>query len=139
VNCVSGHINAGLRAHLVGWNAARFRIWDGMRGLDYLQTRPEIDGDKLAVMGQSGGGTVTAYLAALDPRIKVSCPAGFVTTSRDLADFWGPQDCEQNIPGAMVRGLNHLSLMLMMAPKPVSLILAEDDAFPPFGSLALQA
>ena len=131
---VAGHVNAGMRAHLVGWNFSRFRIWDAMRSLDYLQSRPEVDRSRLAVMGQSGGGTVTAYVAALDPRIKVSCPAGFVTASADLAEVWGPQDSEQNIPGAMKLGLNHLSLMMMAFPAPVRLVLAENDAFPIYGS-----
>ena len=139
LNCVEGHVRTGLRAALVGWNGARFRIWDGVRALDYLQSRPDIDGERLAVMGQSGGGTLTSYIAALDTRVKVSCPAGFVTTSRDLVAFWGPQDCEQNIPGAMKLGLNHLSLMMMASPRPVALILAGDDAFAPFGSFATLA
>ena len=132
---VTGHVNAGLRAELVGWSFARFRIWDAMRALDFLESRADIRSDGFGVMGQSGGGTVTAYLSALDPRVRVSCPAGFVTTTRDLTAFWGPQDCEQNLPGAMRLGLNHLSLMLMAAPNPVRLILAEDDAFPICGSL----
>jgi dienelactone hydrolase len=134
--CVGGHVNAGMRSHLVGWNFSRFRIWDAMRAIDYLESRGEIDSSRIGVMGQSGGGTLTAYVAALDPRIKVSCPAGFVTTMRDLAEVWGPQDSEQNIPGALKLGINHLSLMLMASPMPVMMVLAQNDAFPIYGSRA---
>ena len=139
LNCVEGHVRTGLRASLVGWHGARFRIWDGIRALDYLESRPDIDGAKLAIMGHSGGGTLTSYIAALDTRVKSSCPACFVTTARDLVEFWGPQDCEQNIPGAMKLGLNHLSLMMMASPRPVELILAENDMFSPAGSFTTLA
>ena len=62
----AGHNNVGVNAALIGWNTATIMIWDGMRALDYLAGRPDIDASGLGCMGNSGGGTQTSYLAALD-------------------------------------------------------------------------
>lgn len=59
-------------ALIFGSSMAGWRTWDVMRGIDYLETRPEVDAKRIACMGISGGGTVTLYAAALDPRIKVA-------------------------------------------------------------------
>ena len=133
---VGGHVNLGLRAHLLGWGMAQFRIWDGIRAIDYLQTRKDIDGSRIGMMGQSGGGTLTAYLAALDERLKAACPSCFICSMRTLAEDWGPQDCEQIIFGQLPKGLNHLALSLMVWPRPIRLTFAEEDAFPFRGALS---
>ena len=64
------HTMAGIGALLVGRQLAGYRIWDGFRALDYLASRPEVDPDRLGCTGNSGGGTLTAYLMALDDRIR---------------------------------------------------------------------
>ena len=110
---VSGHVAAGLRAHLLGWSAAQFRIWDGLRALDYLETRPEIDAKRVGVTGMSGGGTMSAYLNAVDTRYSAAAPMGYVSAMRVLTCTCGPQDAEQVIFGQLAFGLNHLSLLLM--------------------------
>src|SRR5262245_5782998 len=56
-------------ARLVGTCAANYFIWDGIRGLDYLAGRPEVDPKRLGCLGNSGGGTVTAFLMAVDERV----------------------------------------------------------------------
>ena len=66
------HTMAGIGALLVGRQLASYRIWDGFRALDYLAGRPEVDPTRLGCTGNSGGGTMTAYLMALDDRISVA-------------------------------------------------------------------
>ena len=110
---VSGHVNAGLRAHLLGWSTAQFRLWDGLRALDYLETRPEVDAKRVGVTGMSGGGTMSAYLNAVDTRYSAAAPMGFISAMRLLTCTCGPQDAEQVIFGQLAFGLNHLSLLLM--------------------------
>jgi len=132
---VGGHVRTGLRAHLLGWNTARFRVWDGLCALDVLAQRPEVDAARLGVAGQSGGGTLSAYLYFLDDRLAAAAPAGFITSMSRLAEHWGPQDCEQLVQGQAALGLNHTALLAARAPAPACLVLAEQDAFPLDGSL----
>src|SRR5262245_42261756 len=74
------HTLMGIQCLLVGDNLARYTVWDGMRALDYLVSRPEVDSTRIGCTGNSGGGTHTAYLSALDDRIKVAAPSCFITS-----------------------------------------------------------
>lgn len=127
---VNGHNITGVSTMLLGWNTARFRIWDGMRALDYLQSRPEIDAKRLGVMGNSGGGTLTSYIMALDDRISAGAPSCFISTLRDVCASCGPQDAEQNFFGQLAFGLNHAGYTLLRAPMPVCLNCTHKDFFP---------
>ena len=92
------HTDMGVQCLLLGDTLARYTIWDGMRALDYLLSRPEVDPTRIACTGNSGGGTHTAYLSALDDRIKVAMPSCYITSWRRLLESIGPQDAEQCIP-----------------------------------------
>ena len=70
-----GHTMIGLGCIPLGRNTARFEIWDGMRAIDYLQSRPEVDPQRIGCTGNSGGGTQTSYLMALDDRIRAAAPS----------------------------------------------------------------
>ncbi len=98
------HTMAGIGALLVGRQLASYRIWDGLRALDYLASRPEVDPDRLGCTGNSGGGTLTAYLMALDDRIAVAAPSCYITSLERLFATIGPQDAEQNITGQVAAG-----------------------------------
>ncbi|HET9697545.1 MAG TPA: acetylxylan esterase, partial [Terriglobales bacterium] len=73
------HAVLGNLAYLAGTNLARWEIWDGIRAIDYLLTRPDVDPDRINITGSSGGGTQTAYIAAIDRRIKVAAPSCYIT------------------------------------------------------------
>lgn len=124
-----GHCLAGVGSILLGRNTATYRVWDGMRSLDYLESRPEIDPKRLGCTGNSGGGTLTAYLMALDPRIQVAAPSCYLTTLLRLAETIGPQDAEQNIHGQLAFGMDHTDYVLMRAPRPTLLCCATYDYF----------
>jgi dienelactone hydrolase len=64
-------------ALLLGQTMVGWRTWDVMRAIDYLQTRPEIDPARIACMGISGGGTITLFATALEPRIRVGVVSGY--------------------------------------------------------------
>src|SRR5207237_3594044 len=78
------HTMSGIGALLVGWSCVSFRIWDGIRSIDYLASRPEVDPTRLGCTGNSGGGTMTAYLMAIDERVAVAAPSCYVTTLERL-------------------------------------------------------
>lgn len=128
------HTLVGVAALLVGWNTATFRIWDGIRALDYLASRPEVDSKRLGCTGNSGGGTLTAYLMALDDRIQVAAPSCYITSLERLFETIGPQDAEQNITGQVVFGLEHADYVTLRAPKPTLLLTATYDFFDIRGS-----
>jgi dienelactone hydrolase len=128
------HTMAGIGAMLVGRQLASYLIWDGLRALDYLASRPEIDPARLACTGNSGGGTMTSYLMALDDRIAVAAPSCFITSLERLFATIGPQDAEQNITGQVAAGLDHADFITMRAPKPTLLTVGTRDFFDIQGS-----
>ena len=128
---------AGTRAHtmlgvgsiLLGRNTARFEIWDGMRAIDYLQSRPEVDPKRIGCTGNSGGGTQTSYLMSLDERIIAAAPSCYITGFERLLDTIGPQDAEQNIFGQLDFGMDHADYLMMRAPMPILICAATEDFF----------
>ena len=128
------HTMAGIGALLVGRQSASYRIWDGFRAIDYLATRPEVDPSRLGCTGNSGGGTMTSYLMALDDRISVAAPSCFITSLERLFATIGPQDAEQNITGQVAAGMEHPDYVTMRAPKPTLLTVGTRDFFDIKGS-----
>jgi cephalosporin-C deacetylase-like acetyl esterase len=125
---VEEHTLLGIGSILVGTNTARYRIWDGIRSLDYLASRSDIDATRLGCTGNSGGGTLTSYLMALDERIVCAAPGCYLTTFRRLLETSGPQDAEQNIAGQIAFGLDQADFVHMRAPRPTVILAATRDA-----------
>jgi len=124
------HTLLGTGCILLGSNTARYRIFDGMRALDYLQSREDIDGERLGVTGYSGGGNMASYLVALDERIRCAAPCCWLATLERVIEELGPQDAEQNIHGQVDFGMDHVDYLLMRAPVPVLICAATRDFFP---------
>ncbi|QDU08339.1 alpha/beta hydrolase family protein [Gimesia aquarii] len=126
--CTAEHTLMSVSSIPLGSNAARYRIWDGMRSIDYLVSRPDIDPKQIGCAGNSGGGTLTSYLMALDDRVKCAAPGCYSTMYRSLIDFNGPQDGEQIIFGQLAYGLDIPNYTLMRAPKPTLICAATHDS-----------
>jgi dienelactone hydrolase len=124
-----GHGQIGLQSTLLGRNTARFEIWDGMRAIDYLQSRPEVDPQRIGCTGNSGGGTQTSYLMALDDRIRAASPSCYLCGFPALLKTIGPQDAEQNIFGQLAFGMDHADYLMMRAPTPILICAATQDFF----------
>ncbi|MFN7561565.1 MAG: alpha/beta hydrolase family protein [Prosthecobacter sp.] len=131
--CTTEHTMTAISSALIGANAAQFRIWDGMRVIDYLQSRPDILADKIGCTGNSGGGTETAYLMALDDRILAAAPGCYLTTFKKLIETKGPQDGEQNIAGQIAFGMDEADYCIMRAPKPTLICAGTRDVTFDFG------
>ena len=86
------HEHANQTALLVGQHIARGWFADGIRSVDYLLGRKDVDGSRIGTFGCSGGGTAAAYLAAMDPRVRVAAIASFITSFKALLPGNGPQD-----------------------------------------------
>ncbi|HZP83274.1 MAG TPA: hypothetical protein VFB21_16650 [Chthonomonadaceae bacterium] len=124
------HDYAGAQCWPLGDGIARYFLHDAMRGIDYLQSRPEVDGAKIGVTGNSGGGTQSSLIMLGDPRLAAAAPATFIMSRETYMQTSGAQDAEQIWPGFTARGYDHEDILLAMAPKPVRVLAVQSDFFP---------
>jgi len=129
------HGEAGLQPTLIGDAVARYFAWDGMRAVDYLLTRPEVDPARIGAFGCSGGGAMTALLGALDPRVHAVATACYFTSYDALLPAIGPQDAEQSIPNFIASGLDFPDWIELAAPRPYAIVGTVSDMFPWAGLL----
>lgn len=131
---VTEHLIAGNQQFLVGEFLGMWRAWDGIRALDYLLTRPEVDKNQIGVTGNSGGGTMTTWLCGVEQRWTMAAPSCFVSSFRRNLENELPQDTEQCPPKAVALGLDHDDFLAALAPKPVIILAKERDYFDARGS-----
>lgn len=112
-------------ALLVGQTMIGWRVWDVMRAVDYIETRRELDVTRVGLMGISGGGTVTAFGTALEPRIKVALVSGYLNTFRD--SIGSLSHCMDNyVPGILNWAEMH-DVAGLIAPRPLFVESGEQD------------
>jgi len=133
--CCDEHNMTGKQLRLTGEYFGTWRAWDGIRGLDYLLSRPEVDASRIGVTGNSGGGTLTSYVNALDDRPAMAAPGCFITTYLRNLENELPSDCEQIPPGMLKHGLEISDLIIARAPRPVIILGQKNDFFDPRGTL----
>jgi cephalosporin-C deacetylase-like acetyl esterase len=122
----------------MGEDLTHYRIWDGMRAIDYLLTRSEVDPDRIGCAGHSGGGTLTLFISALDDRVKCAVVNEGGTTHRwpihlRPGSRVGPSDVEQNLFPAAKYGVDLCDLHVAIAPRP---LLALIENYSPSFNLA---
>jgi dienelactone hydrolase len=120
---------------LTGDWIGRWFIWDGIRALDVLLAQPDVDPARVGVTGVSGGGTMSAYAVACDPRITMAAPCCWVSSWHHHGLNEEPLDAEQCPPGVLAAGLEQSDLLLARAPNPLILLTEEQDFFDQRGSL----
>jgi hypothetical protein len=134
-NLVCGeHAVLGNFATIAGTSLVRYMVWDGVRAADYLLTREDVDGGRIAITGTSGGGFQALWIGALDPRIGVLLPSCFPTAlPMRMANriFEDPDsDPEQDPPGLVSEGVDHPGLLLLAYPRFLHVSAAVLDFFP---------
>ncbi len=120
---------------LLGDWVGRWFVWDGIRAMDALLEQPEVDPARVGVTGVSGGGTMSAFAAACDPRLAMSAPCCWVSSWHHNAVNEEPLDGEQCPPGILAAGLEQSDLLIAAAPRPVIVLTEEQDFFDQRGSL----
>jgi len=123
------HSYVGNQCFISGVSLSRYFIWDGIRGIDYLLTRSEVDPERIGLTGRSGGGTQTAYIAAFDERVRAAAPECYITGFRRLLESIMPQDAEQNFYHGILNGITHADLLEVRAPKPTLIVTTTRDYF----------
>ncbi|MFV0443202.1 MAG: alpha/beta hydrolase [Planctomycetaceae bacterium] len=113
--------------HSHGYTPAGVEAWNGIRALDYLQSRPEVDGERIGVTGRSGGGAYSWWIAALDERVKVAVPvAGITSLKNHVVD-----DCIEGHCDCMFMvntyGWDFPLLAALVAPRPLLISNTDKD------------
>lgn len=117
-----GNVSEDVRRREALWGIHPFavQLWSSVRALDFMESLPYVDKDKLACTGASGGGTQTFALYAIDPRVKVSAPVNMISHSMQ-----GGCPCE-NAP--LIRfNASNMEIGALMAPRPMMMISATGD------------
>jgi Acetyl xylan esterase (AXE1) len=125
---VPEHTIMGAQAELIGEGLARYFIWDAMRSLDYLASRPDVDPTRLGASGCSGGGALTTFLGGMDPRLKVVIPGCYPSSFQLLFASGGP-DSEMVFPDELGSGLDTADFVEESAPTPWLLQSTEHDEY----------
>ena len=131
------HTTPGKQMLLLGDTCTRLQVWDAVRSLDYLAAHPLADPKRLAATGQSGGGTLTMLLAAVDDRLAAAAVMMGNTENFACADFNPPgstDDAEQNLLGSAPLGFDRWDLLYPLAPKPLLLQVSAKDSFGTYSS-----
>jgi dienelactone hydrolase len=114
------HVATGQREQLWGLGLLGLQTWNSIRVLDFLQSLPDVDPERIAVTGESGGGTQTFILCAVDSRPKMSSPVNMISLIMQ-----GGSPCE-NAPNLRV-GANNVEIASLMAPRPMLMVAATGD------------
>jgi cephalosporin-C deacetylase-like acetyl esterase len=137
--CVANHMKAALPQFLYGRQFMAYYLWDGMRVLDYICSREDVDAEKIGGIGQSGGGTQISFLSALDDRIKAVVAIQYLTSAEEDLHWNGVGDAEQAAFGLYNHGFDKADLGWMIAPRPLLLNAAlKDEIFPLEGVMRLK-
>lgn len=112
-----------------GLSMTGIRVWDAMRMIDFLESRPEVQPDKIGMVGISGGGLVTQFTAVIDDRIKAACVSGYC--NRYESCILGVRHCIDNyVPGLGLLA-NNDDIACAIAPRPLLIESGtEDNIFP---------
>ena len=97
---------------MIGW-----RVWDVMRAIDWIGTRPDLDSGRVGCMGISGGGTCTLFAAALDLRIKAAFVSGYLNIFRD--SIMAVPHCIDNYVPGILNWAENYDVAGLIAPRPL--------------------
>jgi dienelactone hydrolase len=118
-----------LAALLLGRTVCGIRVWDVMRAVDYLERRPEVDATRIGCLGISGGGTITLFATALDPRIKAALVSGYLNSFHD--SIMAISHCEDNYIPGILQYAEMADVACLIAPRPLFVEGGtEDHIFP---------
>ena len=134
----SGCQAAATLATMLGTTLARIRMNDLICGLDHLQSLPQIDPDRIGIMGISGGGQMSLWTAAIETRLKLAVVSGYLNSFQD--SVMGMHHCICNFVPGLARDFDMTDLAMLAAPNPLLIESGtRDNIFPIKASKAAAA
>jgi dienelactone hydrolase len=116
-------------ALLLGQTLLGWRVWDVMRTIDWIETRPELDAKRIGCMGPSGGGTATLFSAAMEPRIKAAMVSSYLNTFRD--SIFSMNHCTDNYVPGILNWAEMYDVAGLIAPRPLFAESGDKDSIFP--------
>ena len=129
----SAHLRLGINAMLLGHGLAAFEIWDAMRALDYLDSRDDLRHDGYGAFGNSGGGTQSVLLCAMEDRIHATATSCFLSSLREQNAWRLLADSEQLVFAQLREGINHAAYPIL-GSGPVLMLARRDEIIPYSGT-----
>jgi len=126
----NNHHEAGYALLPLGQTISGWMVWDSMRAIDYLLTRPDVDPTRIGVTGNSGGGLNTLFTAAIDTRVKAAAIAGYTFQFNDWIKYGGPH-CTCTYLPAMYRSMEWFGIAGLIAPRAALMMQGERDGIFP--------
>ncbi len=127
--CTFEHSMIGKKLRPLGDYFGAWRAYDALRGLEWLLARPEVDPSRVGITGDSGGGTMTTFVQALDSRFTMAAPNCYVTSWRRNWENEFTADAEQMPPGILAEGCEMGDFLLAYAPRPILILGQKNDFF----------
>ncbi len=119
-------------ALLLGQTMIAWRVFDIMRTIDWIETRPDFDAKRVGCMGISGGGTCTLFSAAMDPRIQMAFVSGYLNTFRD--SIFSLSHCIDNYVPGILNWAEQYDVAGLIAPRALFAESGEKDPIFPIGA-----
>ena len=129
LNNVKEHNVINRRLLPMGDHTGNWRAWDAIRAVDYLTSRSDVDVQRLGVAGNSGGGTMTSLVNAIEDRFNAANPNCYITRWWRNVENELPVDAEQIVAGAAADGGDMADLLIAVAPRPVAIGGQANDFF----------
>ncbi|MFA6276470.1 MAG: acetylxylan esterase [Pedobacter sp.] len=121
------HTLLNLSSNLLGTSVAAYELLDNVCGLDYLETRPEVDKAKIGCIGNSGGAMQAIYFAGFDDRVKIIAPCSYLASRERTLEMTGAADGCAQIPGEGNAHLEMSDYLIAAAPKPMLVLAGRYD------------
>jgi len=126
---VGEHLPTGMSAWWLGQSLMRWMAIDLVAAVDLLESLPGVDPARIGITGNSGGGTQTSIMMAIEPRLAAAAPGTYVTSRLAYQRMGQIQDGEQHLLGGTVAGVDHADLLVAFAPRPVRVLAVSWDFF----------
>ena len=114
-----------LRAYMFGRTLIGDRVWDIQRLIDWASTRPDVDSRRIVITGNSGGGTISVFAAAIDERIGVAVPGSYFCTFKD--SILAIRHCACNYVPGLSRRAEMYDVAALIAPRPFLAVSGRQD------------